>query len=294
MSGYEQWDIVSGVGITALGVAACRAIESKRESRLVEDPYAEPFVSAADAPVPMRTEPLDGQPESALDEVWQLMSLYMGVRSRFFDDYIIGAVADGVRQVVILAAGLDARAHRLDWPDGCTVFEVDQPRVLGFKDRVLRERGVEPRCERRVVATDLRGDWRSELLAYGFDPGRPTAWLAEGLLPYLPAEAEQQMLKVIHELSAPGSRLSTERVHDLGDLREHRVMIDALREIGFNIEGLFNTEPRQDIGERLAQHGWSSDEREAAAIAERYGRKLPDNDLVRLFQDNSAYLIARR
>ena len=112
--------------------------------------------------------------------------------------------------MVILASGLDSRAYRLDWPAGTTVYEIDQPQVLDYKSTTLAENGVTPSADRREVAIDLRQDWPAALRAAGFDPTARTAWLAEGLLMYLPAEAQDRLFTQIGELSAPGSRVSAE------------------------------------------------------------------------------------
>ena len=95
-----------------------------------------------------------------------------------------------MRQIVIPAAGLDSRAYRLAWPDGTVVFELDQPQVLEFKHEVLAGSGDAPTAERREIAVDLRDDWPQALRRSGFDPSRPSAWIVEGLLVYLPAAAQ--------------------------------------------------------------------------------------------------------
>ena len=200
MNRYEQWDIVSSVGLTALVVAAGRSVDTHRRDGLISDPYAERFVAAAEPPTPLPTRPVTPRSDSE-DELWQMMSGYMGVRTRFFDEFFDAAGRAGIRQAVILAAGLDARAQRLEWAPGTTLFEVDQPAVLAFKDEVLGEApgGGRPRCDRRTVAVDLRDDWTGALGGAGFDPSAPTAWLAEGLLPYLPAEAQEALLEAVDE-----------------------------------------------------------------------------------------------
>lgn len=88
-----------------------------------------------------------------------------------------------------MAAGLDARAYRLSWPAGTVVYEVDQPEVIAFKSDALARIGAEPTAERRAVGIDLRDDWSTALRDNGFDAAAPTAWIAEGLLPYLPPQA---------------------------------------------------------------------------------------------------------
>ena len=135
---------------------------------------------------------------------------FQGARTRYFDEYFREAAGAGVRQVVVLAAGLDSRAYRLDWPAATTVFELDRPQVLDFKREVLTGHGVQPRAERREIAVDLREDWPQALRDGGFDPAKPSAWIAEGLLIYLPATAQEQLFTGIDGLAAHGSRVAVE------------------------------------------------------------------------------------
>ena len=218
----DTWDLASSVGATATMVAAQRAL-ANREG-LIDDPFAEPLVRAVG--VDFFTRFLDG--EIDLAEVGPEFNLRraaegMAVRTRFFDRLFIDAAAAGVRQAVILAAGLDARAYRLPWPDGTVVYEVDQPDVIEFKTRTLTDLGVEPIADRRPVGIDLREDWPKALLEHGFDAGQPTAWIAEGLLIYLPPQAQDKLFDNITELSAPGSRLATEHVPDMNDVLRRAV-----------------------------------------------------------------------
>ena len=111
---------------------------------------------------------------------------------------------------MLLAAGLDSRGYRLPWPDGTVVFELDQPRVLEFKRQALAARGASPTADRREVPVDLRDDWPQALRDSGFDPSKPSAWIAEGLLIYLPATAQHQLFAGIESLAAPGSHLAVE------------------------------------------------------------------------------------
>ncbi|MBA8825905.1 methyltransferase (TIGR00027 family) [Saccharopolyspora lacisalsi] len=270
MAGNQQWDIVSGIGATALAVAVGRALETERGDGLVDDPHAEPLVRAADSPIPMPGS--DGVENSSF---WGQLTDYIGVRSRFFDTWFEQTWDSGVRQVVILASGLDTRAFRLPWPSGTRVFEIDQPKVLEFKDSVLRNEGVRADCERHTVATDLREDWASALKNAGFDTGLPTAWLAEGLLPYLPAEAEQRLLETVHGFSAPGSHLAIENV------TATRTMLDDQGEIqefaqgmGIDLSALMSSEERADAGETLAARGWTVAREPARDVAEALNREL--------------------
>src|SRR5579884_167044 len=221
----DTWDITTSVGSTAVMVAAARATETDRPDALINDPYAKLLVANAgtgaweamlDESMIAKVEAMD--PETAA--VVHHMRSYQAVRTHFFDAYFTAAVAAGIRQVVILASGLDSRAYRLDWPAGTTVYEIDQPKVLDYKAATLAAHGVTPSAHRREVPIDLRRDWPTALRSEGFDPQQPTAWLAEGLLMYLPAEAQDRLFERITELSAPGSRIAVETAaHHADDRR---------------------------------------------------------------------------
>ena len=207
----DTWDIKTSVGSTAVMVAAARAVETDQPDALIRDPYAKLLVTNAGAGVlwEAHARPGDrgqGGRRSTPTRRRHLhhMRGYQAVRTHFFDAYFADAVAAGIRQVVILASGLDSRAYRLDWPAGTTVYEIDQPQVLDYKSTTLAENGVTPSADRREVAIDLRQDWPAALRAAGFDPSARTAWLAEGLLMYLPAEAQDRLFTQIGELSAVG------------------------------------------------------------------------------------------
>ncbi|WP_020669696.1 class I SAM-dependent methyltransferase [Amycolatopsis nigrescens] len=277
----EQWDITSSVGLTALGVAAARAVETHRPDPLVRDPFAEEFVRAAKPPVPLPLRPGDGE-----EAVWGQCAQYMGLRSRFFDDYFAAATESGVDQVVLLAAGLDARAYRLDWPSDCDLYEVDQPKVLEFKQDVLAGLAAEPRCQWHPVPTDLRDDWAGALAAAGFDPDRPTAWLAEGLLPYLPAQAEEDLFSLVHKLSAPGSWIAVEVANSrlTKAVLEHPMFRSASASFGVDVGSLWETEPRRDCAEWLRWAGWTVTTEAVSDAADRYRRPLEGglNDVMAL------------
>jgi methyltransferase (TIGR00027 family) len=206
----DTWDITTSVGSTALFVATARALEAQKPDPLAVDPYAEVFCRAVGGPA---ADVLDGKvPEHHLKTPdWgEHFINFQGARTRYFDEYFGRAAGAGVRQVVILAAGLDSRAYRLDWPSGTTIFELDRPQVLDFKREVLSAHGARPRAERREIAVDLREDWPQALRDSGFDPAKPSAWIAEGLLIYLPADAQEQLFTGIDRLAAQGSHVGIE------------------------------------------------------------------------------------
>jgi len=211
----DSWDITESVGATALGVAAGRAAETNSERPLISDPYAQMFLDAAGDGIwslylsdDLPAELVEVDPQ--FKDRMRAMMDYTASRTRFFDEFFVTAAVEGVTQAVILAAGLDARAWRLDWPAGSVVYEIDQPKVLAFKTSTLQSRGVAPVTAHVAVGIDLRHDWPAALRAAGFDPSRPTAWSAEGLLPYLTAEAQDVLFERIAGLSAPGSRIAVE------------------------------------------------------------------------------------
>ncbi|WP_329051287.1 class I SAM-dependent methyltransferase [Amycolatopsis sp. NBC_01488] len=203
----DTWDLASSVGATATMAAAARAMATRADRPLIDDPFAEPLVRAVGVDFLIRLATGEAVPDDLVGDVWIDMAQ---IRGRFYDDFFLDAASAGITQAVILASGLDSRAYRLPWPAGTVVYEVDQPPVLEFKTRTLAELGAAPTAERRVAAADLRDDWPAALRTAGFDPARPAAWSAEGLLSYLPPEAQDSLLDTITELSAPGSRVATE------------------------------------------------------------------------------------
>ncbi|OMC54190.1 SAM-dependent methyltransferase [Mycobacterium sp. IS-836] len=273
----DTWDLASSVGVTATMVAAARAVASRDDRPLIDDPYAEPLVRAVGVDLLTRlatgevspddlNDVHDGTAESAGSPgAMSRMADNMAVRTKFFDEFFIDATNAGIEQVVILASGLDSRAYRLQWPAGTIVYEVDQPQVIEFKTRTLAELGAAPTAERRTVGVDLRDDWPAALRAAGFDPARPTAWSAEGLLGYLPPEAQDRLLDTITELSAPGSRFATESAPnpqpgDEDKLKERMQRIaERWRAHGFDLDmaGLVYFGERNQAAPYLADRGWA-------------------------------------
>ena len=281
----DTWDIASSVGTTAVMVAAARARETESADPLIRDPYARLLVAAADSGVwekflgqDMQERIGSADPEAAA--MFANMLSYQAVRTHFFDSFFDEAADAGVRQIVILASGLDSRGYRLPWPEGTVVFEIDQPKVLEYKSATLAEHGVRPTADCREVAVDLRQDWPAALKAAGFDPARPTAWLAEGLLMYLPAEAQDRLFEQITELSAPGSRVSAEAVrhHDeerRAQMRERweKMADDMGIERTVDIADLtYNDEHRADLTDWLNTHGWTATGTPSTDEMRRLGR----------------------
>ncbi|OBB35998.1 class I SAM-dependent methyltransferase [Mycobacterium sp. 852002-51961_SCH5331710] len=290
----DTWDLASSVGSTATMVAAQRVL-SHREG-LIDDPYAEPLVRAVGLDFFVRA--LDG--EISLDAIDARFNTRraaegMSVRTRHFDRMFTDAVDAGVRQAVILASGLDARAYRLPWPTGTTVFELDQPDVIAFKTNTLAALGAEPTADRRALAIDLREDWPKALLDNGFDPTKPTAWSAEGLLIYLPPEAQDLLFDRIDELSAPGSRLATEHIPDVSMFADERSreIAERLQAYGQNIEmgELIYHGERNDVVEYLTDRGWDVTTQKMPDAYAANGFTFDEDSTIGLFTDMS-YLSA--
>ncbi|MGV0714539.1 class I SAM-dependent methyltransferase [Mycolicibacterium sp. XJ662] len=273
----DTWDIATSVGSTAVMVAASRAAETARDEPLIRDPFAEVLVAGAGTGIwefilddAFTAKVAEVDPEVAV--IFEHMGNYQAVRTHFFDRFFTDAADAGIRQVVILASGLDSRAYRLPWPAGTVVYEIDQPKVLEYKAARLAEHGTLPSVRRHAVPVDLRFDWPAALRNAGFDADAPTAWLAEGLLMYLPAEAQDRLFEQVTALSAPGSRVAVETVGTQADERREQ-MRERFQRIAaqFGMEEtldvadlMYNDPDRADVAQWLDAHGWRS-----AAITSR-------------------------
>ncbi len=257
----DTWDLATSVGATATMVAAGRARATR--DGLIDDRFAEPLVRAVGVDFFTRWSAgeLDSEDVDEPGAPWgmQRMTDMLAARTRYIDAFFADAQDAGIRQVVILASGLDARAYRLPWPPGTTVFEIDQPEVLEFKAATIAELGAAPTAEVRAVPIDLRHDWPAALRQAGFDAGRPAAWAAEGLLGFLPLEAQDRLLDQVTALSADRSRLVAEVFFNTGvngdalnaaseKWRANGLDI-SLGDLGFPGE-------RNDVAGYLAERGW--------------------------------------
>jgi methyltransferase (TIGR00027 family) len=284
----DTWDLASSVGATATMVAAARALASAEPNPIIDDPFAAPLVRAVgldffvrlvdgDVQIPPASEAYDGGERDV-----QFETDSIAVRTRFFDDFFLNAARDGVSQSVILAAGLDARPYRLPWPSGSVVYEVDQPKVIEFKNAAMSALNAAPATERRTVSIDLREDWPAALRSSGFDDTKPTAWSAEGLLMYLPPEAQDRLFDNITALSAPGSRLATE-YHPPSDAtmsERGQEFNQRWVDLGCDVDlsGLFIDGERSNVVEYLTDRGWQVTSRPRREMFADYGRVFPDGD----------------
>jgi methyltransferase (TIGR00027 family) len=293
----DTWDPASSVGATATMVAASRALASQGPDPLLNDPFADPLVRAVGLVPFIRL--IDGEVSLGDDPAMngRTRAEQMTVRTRFFDDFFIAATDTGIRQAVILASGLDTRAYRLPWPAGTVVYEIDQPLVIDFKTDTLADLGANPTAERRTVSIDLREDWPTALRQHGFDVNQPAAWSAEGLLPYLPPEAQDRLFDNITALSAPGSQLATEHISDPDAFSEESVqrVSERWRRAGFDLNAvdLFYQGERSIVIDYLTGHDWQVAAHPAPELYQRNGFTFPDDESVAWLR-NMSYVAATR
>jgi methyltransferase (TIGR00027 family) len=301
----DSWEITESVGATALGVAAARMADTESDDPLIDDPFARVFLEAAGDGMwswfgssELPDEILEAAPDVPLR--MQGMRDYMASRTAFFDEFFIDATEAGVRQVVILAAGLDSRSWRLPWPDGVTVYELDQPQVLEFKASTLREHGAQPTAHVVNVPVDLRDDWPTALQQAGFDPALPSAFSAEGLLPFLPSAAQDLLFERIQALTAVGSRVAVEapgpdfnnpemRERQRAQMQRYRALAARLgrEEHDFpDFDELWYFEARADVGEWLLEHGWDVSVLATEDMMALYDRHPPEG-----IEDGSPYTL---
>ncbi|MUL78916.1 class I SAM-dependent methyltransferase [Mycolicibacterium sp. CBMA 226] len=309
----DSWDITTSVGRTALGVAAFRAAETAKPHPLFRDPFAQLFLDAA-GETGGHVSIESGEAElgdasrnnaiAAQSRTWRrVIGEYTACRTAFFDEFFVTATEEGIRQAVILAAGLDARAWRLPWPDGTTVYEIDQPAVLEFKSATLRSSSAEPTCTHIAMPIDLRHDWPTALQQAGFDPALASAWSAEGLLPYLPAQAQDLLFDRIQVLSAAGSRLAVEALpidfpHSEQSRRDQtRRLRETAERLGRtdllqNFEELWYYQERTDLAEWLRSHQWDVSVVASDQLLTNYQRAGADDIADAL--PGSRFMTARR
>jgi methyltransferase (TIGR00027 family) len=285
----DTWGPDSGVGMTATFGAVARALASNKG--LIDDPFAEQLVRAAGVQYFTRMVDDERYADDGGDNavVTGLITL-LGAHTRFLDEFLATAGRAGIRQVVILASGLDTRPYRLWWPPGTTVYEVDQPDVIDFKTAVLRGLGAELNANRRAVGADLRRDWLTAMQRVGFDAAQPTVWIAETLLiGFLPPDGQDQLLHDVTAVSAPGSRFAGDHLPTWTSfqLEAGQTFVDTWRQFGLDVDlaGLTYPGEYRAVPQYLADHGWQTVERNAADLFGAIGmgtqwRGTPDDNAI--------------
>lgn len=303
----DTWDITAGVGITAIVVAAARAAETDQPDPLIRDPYARLLAAKGDIGIwnAMIDESMFAKLKSVdptASAMIDYVRSYQAVRTHFFDGYFADVVAGGIRQVVILASGLDSRAYRLDWPAQCTVYEIDQPQVLHYKSATLAAHGVKPAVDHRNVPIDLRHDWPAALRDQGFSSTTPTAWLAEGLLIYLPADAHDRLLEQITELSSPGSSIAVETAASYSGERRAQLrerFAKAADELGIEQrvylqDLMYHDQDRAIVVDWLNAHGWRARAQCSRDEMRRLGRWVGGVPIADTKDESADFVTAER
>ncbi len=232
------------VAATAYWTAAVRAAEHNRADRLFADPYAARL--AGREGLELYQKGIAEHPEASVP--------YLPIRHRFLDDFLASSLTSdpAVRQVVLLGAGLDARAFRLAWPAGTHLYELDRADLLDRKERILEK--TRPRCTRHVIGTDLAGQWGGLLAAAGFDAAAPSIWILEGLLTYLDEPDVHRVLATVEPLAAPGSLLGADLVNQV--FLEHPYLREFLALMAeFGAPWRFGTNDPERL---FARHGWQA------------------------------------
>jgi len=245
----------SVIGMTAHWAAAVRAAESSRGDQLFDDPWA--AVLAGNEGKAW----LAGRPAGS--------TITMTLRTRYFDDFLLRVSdEDGLKQIVLMAAGLDARAFRLSWAEGTRLFELDQGAVLDYKERILGSMSARSTCDRRAIRADLTKPWREALVANGFDLHEPSCWLLEGFLFYLPAEIITQIIDQVTVLAAPGSWMGFDiNNSDVMTSSFTKAWVDMQSELGAPWLGTLD-----DPESFLADRGWQATLTQAGQPDANYGR----------------------
>jgi methyltransferase (TIGR00027 family) len=250
------------VGSTALWIAAGRALESESASPLFIDPYARELAGPGGDAMLSTMRQVPGAAASGPDP-------FVSIRTRFLDDGVLAAARSlDHPQVVLLAAGMDTRAFRLDWPAGTTLFEVDRDDVFDHKEPILTRLGAAARCDRRIVRADLALDWLPRLLGAGFDPARPAAFVIEGLLMYLEPEAADRLFESLVRIAADGNWMGGDIVNsEMLTSPFVAPMMQRFEDLG--CPWRFGA---PDPGAFLAAHGWHGVAVQPGEEAAHFGR----------------------
>jgi methyltransferase (TIGR00027 family) len=239
---------------------------------LMKDAFAEPLVNAAGVDYFVRmVDPERLPPDGDDDPVTSGLIDILAAHTRFLDEFLADAGRAGIRQVVILASGLDTRPYRLWWPRGTTLYEIDRPQVLDFKSEVLHGMGATLTANRRAVGVDLWRDWPGALRRVGFDAAQPTVWIAEQLLVgYLRPDAQNRLLQDVTAVSAAGSRFAADYLPTwtASQLEAGRAFVDGWRQHGLDVDLARMTYPGdyRHVPEYLASHGWETAERNVVEL----------------------------
>ncbi len=261
------------VSQTARWVAAQRERESARTDRLFLDPLAGNLAGEEGRAALRISEQVNPRHKSTAD--------YIVTRTRFLDEFVIQGNKKGTRQIVMVAAGMDARAFRLPWRDGTSLYELDYPELLDLKERILQQQDKVPQCHRITLGTNLESEWGGLLIGAGFQPEQASLWLIEGLLYYLHEGPVDGILRQIAKLAATGSQLSADLVSQ--SCLSSPWMKEALAAMEKNGMGWYFGS--DDPASLFARHGWRAEIKNPNVEAAKYNPErfpMPANPQVQL------------
>jgi methyltransferase (TIGR00027 family) len=251
---------VPGVTTTARWAAAQRARESQRPDCLFSDLLASSLAGQEGTTALELSEKVNPRHAET--------AAYIAIRVKFLDDFMVQLASEDIRQVVLLAAGMDARAFRLGWPAETSVYELDHPELLEMKAEILNREGAEAACRRVVLGADLRQDWAACLEQAGFHPSEPSIWILEGLLYYLPEESVHRMFQQISKLAAKGSGLGADLVSQSTLTSPWmQAALNQMEKSGFAWK--FGTDDPEGFFER---YGWNAEVRQLGEEGASFGR----------------------
>ena len=243
---------------TALWAAAQRARESERTDHLFSDPLAHVLAGDEGMAALDLSHKYNPRHEDA--------SKHISIPIRFFDDVAQQFTSAGIRQLVLLAAGMDARAYRLNWPEHTTIYRTRSSRVARKKETLLHQSGSEARCRRVTLGADLVQDWASLLAGAGFDRAQRSIWLIEGLFYYLEEPAVNHVLAEVSSQACTGSVLLTDLIsRSFLTSPGMQPALKAMEERGMGWR--FGSDDPVGL---FAAHGWKADIRQP----DDEGRKL--------------------
>ena len=243
---------------TARWAAAQRARESERPERLFFDPLAAALAGEEGLAALQLSEKYNPRHVDTAN--------YISIRIRFFDDVTLDGAAHGIRQIVLPAAGMDARAYRLPWPDGTTFYELDHAELLAIKEKILERQNVASNCRRTTIGTDLKQDWARLVVDSGFVANKPSIWIIEGLFYYLDEADVHHVLKQVSSLASSGSVLVTDLVSkSLLTSPWMQQALKAMEERGMGWR--FGTD---DPAALFAQHGWEAEVKQPGEEGAKY------------------------
>ena len=275
------------VAATARITASIRARETARPDALFRDPLAEVLAG------PEAMAATQAMPEAVRDR----SSMYTVIRTRVFDDWLSTTLGrgHGVAQVVLLGAGFDSRAFRLAWPPGVRLWELDQASLLAAKAAILAGVAAVPGCERRSLPVDFdHADWPEALTSAGLRSEVPTAWLAEGLFPYLAPEAALGVLDAMRDLSPPGSHLAMDVVDEVSVTTRNQYLA-GLRQLSPSLKGASFQSGTDDPRRLLADHGWATSKiMHPGDAAAHFGRFTTFPGMPGLPLPRLSFVLARR